>query len=116
MADHETMSIIKMLMNDAESVEKRKHIYEQALNPFIGFESDTFLQARQDQQIFIENLHVVEDDSFSFRLKHACGKCGKNNWTTQSVQTRSADEGETVFFVCTTLNCDGRRSGMQGAF
>ena len=31
-----------------------------------------------------------------------CGKCGGNKTTYYTMQTRSADEGETIFITCLT--------------
>lgn len=49
---------------------------------------------------------MCEIDYGQSTTQFRCVKCGRNKTTYYTMQTRSADEGETIFIIC--LNCGKR--------
>ncbi|KAI6229008.1 DNA-directed RNA polymerase subunit [Aphelenchoides fujianensis] len=45
-------------------------------------------------------------DEHGVQVDHACSKCSHNKATYSTQQTRSADEGQTVFYTC--VKCGNR--------
>ncbi|CAB3397754.1 unnamed protein product [Caenorhabditis bovis] len=46
---------------------------------------------------------IEHEDAADAIVEHVCTKCGHNKATYSTMQTRSADEGQTVFYTC--LKC-----------
>lgn len=49
------------------------------------------------------NISKKEDDNEGPVVERSCPKCGNDKMSYATLQLRSADEGQTVFYTCT--NC-----------
>ncbi|KAI3381207.1 hypothetical protein SNEBB_008631 [Seison nebaliae] len=45
-----------------------------------------------------------DDIDESNYIEHLCKKCGNDEMKYKTIQTRSADEGQTVFYTCAKCN------------
>ena len=64
----------------------------------------------------IENknkINVLKKDASNVwpKVKETCPKCGNDEAYTHTVQMRSGDEGETIFFRCTKCSYQWRERG-----
>ncbi|XP_023025202.1 RNA polymerase I subunit RpI12 [Leptinotarsa decemlineata] len=58
-------------------------------------------QEAKKRNIKEENKHDEEDDDGPI-VERICPKCGNNRMSYATLQLRSADEGQTVFYTCTS--------------
>lgn len=71
----------------------------------IGFNHKKFFTAKQKQK----NIDTLLDDNFDCADGvEQCSKCGSLKTITYNKQTRSADEGATVFIFC--VSCKHRHT------
>ncbi|EDQ31205.1 DNA-directed RNA polymerase, subunit M-transcription elongation factor TFIIS [Enterocytozoon bieneusi H348] len=49
----------------------------------------------------INTININEEKVSTFKTKNLCRKCGNNEAFVHTIQLRSADEGQTVFYECT---------------
>lgn len=74
-----------------------------------GVEIHSYKNYNQDKLKSAEELSrlkVIKDEveDKGLTVKRTCGKCGHKKMTYVTRQTRSADEGQTVFYTCLQCN------------
>jgi DNA-directed RNA polymerase subunit M/transcription elongation factor TFIIS len=111
MAEKEIILNLEELFHQYNNEEDKLELFQYALDPNYYFKNyKVFSNQRLARQQLIQSLKNPEKDEFVFERKRICPLCKKDNWTTISLQIRSADEGETVQYVCTTPNCSRREN------
>lgn len=63
-------------------------------------ESERRTRAKRFERMLQEKYEALDDEKFQAIVR--CRRCGSENVSWEEKQTRSADEGATVFCVCTT--------------
>ncbi|OMJ18777.1 DNA-directed RNA polymerase I subunit RPA12 [Smittium culicis] len=61
--------------------------------------SDAFPSILKNKRSLVQG--EVSEESNMATIEELCAKCGNNQMTFYTMQLRSADEGQTVFYKCT---------------
>ena len=93
----------KMLADDAEDPEDIEKWYRNLLNPNIYYEAQSFVgiyKEMQEKADLIKSLvtYLTRDECKGLYQQKPCRT--NNMWVIESVQKRSADEGETTYLKC----------------
>lgn len=65
-------------------------------------EEESKMRARRFERMLQEKYEALDDEKFQAIVR--CRRCGSEDVSWEEKQTRSADEGATLFCVCTTCN------------
>ncbi|XP_065157409.1 DNA-directed RNA polymerase I subunit RPA12 [Atheta coriaria] len=74
---------------------------DQAIQYTINFNSLETCKKQQDSENQQKNKKGDEDEEEGPVVERKCPKCDNNRMSYATLQLRSADEGQTVFYTCT---------------